>query len=288
MLKNFLLIVAIFPFLSFAQSESISTEKVEEDKEEKLSYTYTKDRQFLMVTDFSNQIFVPKELEIGTNQAMNIPEGNISILFTNQSITFKGVDGYKKLSITSKQPWSMGYEFQWMDYRNPAINGILRVITDKKKFVELIYINGKKTPEYTFVLPKPNANKFEDEKIYFTRKSAINTNVYERLIGRKIKPYRVVNDVRDSRIEEKIDMKDESYIHFFDGKIIYKHGNLDKTYSIKKAKTYSYNNPSFPFAKSRIEITCKEIKEKVNIYLNSRKQIEMIEIRYTQFSLFPD
>jgi len=259
----------------------------QDEEAEQITYTYASDKQFNTVNDLTGYTFVPNEVEEGEYGIDFIDEGDVAIHFYDNRILFKGVEGYKSLNILSKNPFKLGYEIDWMDAKNPALNGKLRIIIDEEKFAQLVYINSKTTPEYTFFLPLKSRQLLEAEEEYFTSKRAVEARNYQRLIGKTIRPYRIIEDVKKGGGEERISMKDSIYIQFKEQKIYFKKGALNKTYNIKKAKTFEYTHPQRPEVKFLMEIAVSEVGEKFKIYLNSRNQIERIFLRGFSFSLMP-
>jgi len=274
---SFIITLILFSLVSFAQDE----------EESKLSYTYASDKQFNKASNLTGYTFVPNEVEEGEYGIEFIDEGDVAILFFDNRILFKGVEGYKSLNILSKNPFQLGYEVDWMDAKDPAISGKLRVIVDEENFAQVIYINSKTTPEYAFFLPLKSSQLLEAEEAYFTSKRSIEARSYPRLIGKTIRPYRIIEDVRKGGTEQRISMKDSIYLSFKENQVYFKKGALDKTYNIKKAKTFEYTQPGRPEIKFLMEIAVSEVGEKFKIFLNSRNQIERIFIRGFSFTLMP-
>ncbi len=259
-----------------------------QDEEEVIKYTYASDKQFNRVQDFTGYTFIPNEVEEGEFGPELIGEGDVKILFTENIVYFKGVEGYSSININSKNPFNLGYEFEWMDVNNPSISGKLRIICDQQNFVQLIYINSRETPEYAFFMPLKSEYLLEQEAAYFTSKKDVEARAYPSLDGKAIYPYRMIEDLRTRVPEERVYIEDSIYLKFELEKMHYKKGELDKTYTIKKAKTMEYRFPGKPEIKFLIEIAVEEVNEKFKIYVNSRNQIEAIELRKSRFFLKPD
>ena len=280
--KNLLIAILLIALPAFLTAQ-------EDAEEETVKYTFTTDKQFNILSEVNGYTFVPNEIAEGEWEPDRIREGEVQIYISDRSIFFKGVDEYTKLGITSKQKFKMGYEYNWMDDKDPGINGVLRLIVDDKNFAQLIYVNSRQKPEYTFFLPVPNMNIFEKEKEYFSTKSTTKVRGYQALIGKKVLPYRMKEDVRNSDAEVKIDMEaDPISITFYEDRIEYKTESLDKNYTIKKAKTFEYQHPGMPNVGFLLEITLKEINEPIRMYINTMNEIELMEVKYTQYTLFPD
>jgi len=219
----FALFFLFIAFVSIAQ----------EAEEQTLNYTYASDKQFNKANDLTGYTFVPNEYEESEYGIEFITEGNVAIHFFDNRILFKGVEGYKSLNIISKNPFKLGYEIEWMDAVNSGISGKIRIVTDTEKFAQLLYINSKTTPEYTFYLPLKSKQLLEQEEKYYTSKREISIRNYPRLIGETIFPYRI-RDLKSGGQDEKVNMSDSTHISFKENAIYFKKGALDKTYTVKK------------------------------------------------------
>ena len=209
-----------FLFLLFASVSNLFSQK---------SYSYVSDRKFSDSEDLLGYNFRPSLKEIKDVSKTNINPGDVAFGVTQNNLYVQGEGIQGVYNLNNINPTEYGFKLLFMNARDATVQGHLKVILNKSKFVQaVVFQRSNKEKEVIYYLPETPKDMLEKERKYFTDKNELNFIHQDSIYGKKIHPFFIMH--QDVKTQERIEIKDSCMI-FFTEKITI----IDKTKKKDKA-----------------------------------------------------
>ena len=208
------------------------------------SYSYITDRKFSDPEDLLGYNFRPSMKEIKDVSKININPGAVAFGVTQNNLYVEG-DGIQGVyNLNNINPTEYGFKLLFMNARDATIQGHLKVILNKNKFVQaVVFQRSTKEKEMIFYLPEVPKEMFDKEKKYFTDKNELNFIHQDSIYGKAIRPFFIMHQAK--RTQERLEMKDSCVIFFTEKvTIIDKTKKKDKVSIAKDSLENLKNNPT--------------------------------------------
>ncbi len=249
-------------------------------------YTYQTDKKIQRIEQLVGQTFVPQEYVEGYDMKRALKPGEITIEITPNAVLLKGVNKIEKLAIIGKAATRLGFEFKLADQRGKDVSK-LKIVTNKYKHVQLLYLYSKKYGEHTFFLPLRTKTQIEREKAYFTSAKKYKVNHYADIVGKRITPNQQhANVTNPNEVLEKVSMKQQLNITFADTAVVFKDAKASTAYKIAKAKKVKNHKSKYDATVTQVmPIKVKGKTKKINVFLNENNQIVFVGVQNAQYFL---
>lgn len=248
-----------------------------------LAYSYMSDKRYNVIHELNGQVFIPAKYQESQDRPVGVSPGAMRIKLTNSRVTIEGIDNLSgTFQVLTKQEGKVGYVYDLLDGNGKEAR--LKVVVDQDSYVNLLYFNSKTLGEHTFFLAEKSAEELSADKNYFTAKDKYFIRSYSNLVKKEIFPYKVIENMEIDHEKERLYPDDNVYFKFSEDKIETTWG----TFPVKKAETFAFRLAGHPGVKSMIAVSLKKKKpNKMNIYLNFKQQVEVIEIGKKRYYLHP-
>lgn len=248
-------------------------------------YTYRKDRPFNNIRQLQGQTFVPQEYSDGTLGKTFVEAGKVKIHIGNSMVHIEGLPQVSNFNIVAASTTRVGYEFKLMDGRGYHTSK-MKVVLDRKNFVELVYLYSRKYGEYTFFLPSKTQRDIEKERSYFSHKKSVVLESMEDLTDVSLVPYQQIVGINNpSSVKEKISMKKQLKVKFGTKYVTVSSASGKQNYKMKKSKVAPVSLTDYPKVTEVWEIRTNNKKNNIQLFLNKANEIDFFEINNTRYSL---
>jgi hypothetical protein len=193
------------------------------------SYSYISDRKFSDSEDLLGYNFRPSLKEIKDVSKTNINPGDVAFGVTQNNLYVQGEGIQGVYNLNNINPTEYGFKLLFMNARDATVQGHLKVILNKNKFVQaVVFQRSNKEKEIIYYLPDLPKDILEKERKYFTNKNELNFIHQDSIYGKGIRPFFIMH--QDANTQERIEMKDSCVISFTEKTTI-----IDKTKKKDKA-----------------------------------------------------
>ena len=208
------------------------------------SYSYITDRKFADSEDLLGYNFRPSMKEIKDVSKTNINPGDVAFGVTQNNLYVEGEGVQGVYNLNNINPTEYGFKLLFMNARDATIQGHLKVILNKNKFVQaVVFQRTNKEKEIIYYLPEVPKDLHEKEKKYFTDKNELNFIHQDSIYGKSIRPFFIMHQA--ARTQERLEMKDSCVIFFTEKiTIIDKTKKKDKASILKDSLENLKNNPT--------------------------------------------
>ena len=252
-------------------------------EEGEMSYTYISECKYNVIHEIDGKVFVPAahQFRQGTIQPIKTP-GDMLVTVKKSSIVVEGAEGLGRYNIVSKRPDKVGYVYELIDKQGQPAR--FKIVVDADKYVVLLYFYSKPLgEEHTFFLAEKNASQLERERNHYTPKDKYFIRSYDNLIEKTIVPYFKLRSDAGTNQPRRIEMEEHISFMFNEHTVATPEG----TFNIKKANTHEYRLNGYKSVASMIEVQLKGRIPVLNVFLNFKQQIEIIEINGTRYFMMP-
>ncbi len=272
---------------TFAQEQAVEEATEASDsivvEEPKISFEYTYDREqrYSVIHELNGEIFVPGGVQEGNGKVQYIEAGDVVIKLNKGSVNIVGIsEEWNSFELVQKrQDVKLGYVYELMDQK--ARPAVLKIVLDEDKFVQLLYFQSKAIGEYTFYLPQRTAEEESEDEAYYTFMGEYFYRDYSNLVDKKIVPYKMIKNVDQTNIPERIPKSKNYFFEFKDDQVTTPLG----TFPIKRAKTFAYRLPGHDTVRFMIEVELKDKIKYLYIFLDYKSEIYFMEIDNARFFL---
>lgn len=248
------------------------------------AYTYKSEKRYNIIHELDGEVFIPAAYQFRQEEIKQIKAGAMKIQLYGSKVLIEGVEelGNGSFHILSKSPNRVGYVYELMDADGQPAR--LKVVTNKEKFVDLLYFFSKRLDEHTFFLAEKNDIELATERSHFTAKKQYFVRNYGNLISKTVIPFQYVTPAMDT----PKDIAVTEGIQFLFNKTSVE--TPLGSFEVKKQTTVPQRLKGYPAVRSMIEIWFKSKKgqaKKMLVYVNFKQQIEVIQLADKRYLLMP-
>ncbi len=178
-------------------------------------FTYITDRQFFDPTELIGYQFVPAGMEKPGDYNNELSPDEYSFGITAKNLYIKGEELAGVFSINNINTTDYGFRLNLMNARNPALQGHLKVILTKNRFVEaLVFKRSKTDSEIIFLLAQIPSEEKSADKAFFTDYGEFVVNEIDSIWGDKIVPFFRIDS--DRKMQQRLVPEDSVSIQFIE------------------------------------------------------------------------
>lgn len=178
--------------------------------------SFVNDRRFKDPSDLLGFNFRPAEKEIkGSSPKAAIKPGSVSFGITRSKLFVEGEGIGGVFDINQINSVDFGFKLTWLDARNPAESGHLKIILNPRGEADaLVFKKGAKAPEIIFFLADLPEELGKKESKFFTDKGELILQNKDSLWGKTIRPFHRLH--QNLGIQERLTMADSTSLFFFE------------------------------------------------------------------------